>query len=248
MEPFADLVYMPENSLKSEKSQPLTTIPMYPIMQKPCIAVVNKSKLHDSEVQKVLPSIQLQIERDYEPHWTYGCNIHWLASTRYESFIADGNFISWYLIILSDVTDTPSNPLGYHTFDKRPIGKVFIETCATRGIAWSKILSATVIGLITNPFMRTIITRNEKPVEVEPTLAVLKGPSYKICGIELSNFAYPLWFNLQHESYGQDMVLGSVKRYDHLGVTTRPFDVNKGGVYYFNGNAWTLQEDTNPLD
>jgi hypothetical protein len=253
MQPFADIVYLPRNTNPIPgSSKALTTVPMYPIIQKPCIAIVNKSKLSDAEVQKVLPSIQLQIDRDFEPHWTYGATLHWLPPTRYESFMADGNFISWYLVMLMDIHDTPTKPLGYHTVDttlNRPVGKVFLESCASYGVPWSKILSATIIGMITNPYMRSIITRNEKPVVLEPALAVLKGPSYKICTIDVSNFAFPLWFNLQHESYGQNPVNnGLTKKYDHLGVSTRPYDVNCGGVYYFNGTDWALLEDVNPLD
>jgi hypothetical protein len=251
MEPFADIVYYPGNQRPvGTTSKPLTTVPLYPINPKPCIAVVNRSKMQDTEIQKVLSSVQLQIDRDFQPVWSFGATIHWLPSTRFDSFLADGNFYSWYLIIISDITDTPTNPLGYHTVDtsvNRPVGKVFIESCTTRGICWSKILSATVIGMLSNPFMRTIITRNEKPVIVEPSLAVIKGPSYKICGVEVSNFAFPLWYNLQHESHGEIPYAGP-KKYDHLSVTTRPYDVNCGGVYYFNGTQWLLLEDVNPLD
>lgn len=242
----AQIVYEPGSSVVAQN---LTTVPMYPNIAKPCIAIVNKSKLPDAEVQKVLPSIQLQLDRDYEPIWGFGATLHWLPPTRYQSFLMDGNFYSWYMVVLSDITDSATNPLGYHIVDaNRPLGKVFVETCGTRGVAWSKILSATIIGMITNPYLRTIVTRNEKPVIVEPALAVLKGPSYSICAIELSNFAFPLWFNLQHQSYGQNMVMGAQRKYDHLGVTTRPYDVNKGGVYYFSGASWLLLQDTNPLD
>lgn len=124
--------------------------------------------------------------------------------------------------------------LGYH--DRTPLGlplmKVFPALCAQAGVSWTSCASHELLETLADP-ETCRATQDHKGVFW--ALEVCDGceaDSYKIDGIEVSNFELPTYFEPPKATKGV--------KYDFLGLCKAPLETRPGGYnqFYAPGQGW----------
>ncbi|MGH7259010.1 MAG: hypothetical protein ACREIM_11565 [Nitrospiraceae bacterium] len=135
-------------------------------------------------------------------------------------------------------TDVPG-ALGYHDPNNRgiPYGFVFTELSAELGENWTVTLSHEALELLADPEANLLV---QGPHPADPNLVVfhwyemcdaVQAETYRVLGVEVSNFVLPLYFTGGDELGGRNDYLGRV----HGGKTLTSFAINPGGyVGFFN--------------
>lgn len=160
----------------------------------PVIAVVNRSKIPDRELRKVVAAVQKQVDRDFFPLWG------WRANLRYEPRRIPSDAMR------IEIGNRDRDDLeGYHIIDGVP--RTVVYTCTEHGKLmddYPATLSHEVLEMIVDPgvnlfadgFIRDRGRRRRAfiPYEVcDPVQAV----AYEIDGIRVSDFVVPEWFEPQ---------------------------------------------------
>ena len=205
------------------------------------ISVINHTngKITDEALQHAIRAINRQIEEDFAPYWSLGATVRLegrSGKTPGKQSLADlrGDAIL-YLWDKVDVDDA----LGYHDTNNRgiPYGFVFTEIAKQLKESWTVTLSHEALEMIGDPEVNLLVA---SPHPGNPKADVfhwyelcdaVQAETYKIDGIEVSNFLLPLYFTGGDETGGRNDFLGQ----DHNGKTLRSFGVNPGGyIGYFN--------------
>jgi hypothetical protein len=216
------------------------------------ISIVNHTdgKLTDAQVQNAVRAINTQIAHDYKPYW----HIH--AELRLEGSIGDdpddkalpelrGDAII-YLWNDTNVDDA----LGFHETNASgaPFGFVFTELSHQIGEPWSVTLSHEALELIGDPEANLLVAG---PHPADPKKEVfhwyemcdaVQDESYKIDGIDVSNFLLPLYFTSDMELGGRNDFLGARRGRKAL----NSFGIAPGGYIGFY-NPETREHETYAL-
>jgi hypothetical protein len=213
-------------------------------MEIPSIAVINFSGLDNTEVKDAVRAVNRQIKEDFMPIWGCGrtCKLH------------DSNFVAVDMETLAEEQvnadsviylideSTLEGALGYHSINTRekPYGFVFVNPGD-----WTITLSHEVLELIVDPTVN-IFLPGPDPRAAENSekwlfhsyevCDAVERFSYKIEGIEVSNFVTPNYFSVGDAPGTQNDFLG-------LGVTS--FGLLEGchlGV--INPNNFTFEQIT----
>lgn len=216
------------------------------------ISVINftHGKVTDEEVQQTIRAINRQIAEDFTPYWGLG------ATVRLEGEIGSRpnhqqpvEMRGDAVLYLWDDADVP-NALGYHdrNNDGIPYGFVFTELSAQVGENWTVTLSHEALELIADPEVNLLVAG---PHPGDPTKEVyhwyemcdaVQDETYKIDGIEVSNFVLPLYFTSGEERGGRNDFLCR----EHQGKTLQSYGINPGGYIGFF-NPETGQHETYAL-
>ncbi len=205
------------------------------------ISLINRTKIADEEVQKVVRAINRQVEGDFAPYWSLGAMLRLegrsgKAASKESPADMRGDAVL-YLVDEPDVDDA----LGYHDMNHRGIPYGFVFTVISKKLDehWSVTLSHEALELISDPEVNLLVMG---PHPGEPGRDVfhwyemydaVQDETYAIDGIEVSNFLLPLYFTGGDEAGGRNDFLG--RGYD--GKTLRSFSVNPGG--YVGGTRCT---------
>jgi hypothetical protein len=216
------------------------------------ITIVNLSREADAEVLPVVRAVNRQLVEDFTPYWDQ------LATLRLEGKSAArpdrdkapelrGDAII-YLWGEADV----EGALGYHRENNSgiPCGFVFTEIAAELGEPYSVILSHEAMELIGDANANKLAAG---PHPEDPTRTVLhwyemcdavQAETYKIDGVDVSNFVLPLYFTPGEQLGGRNDFLGRAhRRPDGKQAMLTSFGVNPGGYVGFMDPA-TGQMDT----
>ena len=203
------------------------------------ITVVNRSKmLKDAKILETIRVINRQIKEDFEPYWSFG------AQLRLEGAIgvrADKQMLSEMrgdaILYLLDKTDVV-NALGYHEANFRgiPYGFVFKELCDKLEENWTVTLSHEALELIGDAQGNLLVQGphpempNKEVFHWFEMCDAVQSQTYKIEGIEVSNFVLPLYFTPEEQEGGRNDFLGTTIR----GKSLPSFGVSPGGYigYY----------------
>ena len=200
------------------------------------IAVLNQSTaVKDSEVEKVVGLLQIQVTRDFAPVWGNNADLRFVPGGK------KPKAGEWWLVILDNADQ--AGALGYHDVTNQglPLGKVFAKTSMTYGEKWSVTASHELLEMLGDP-------------EINLTVLVESGTGgtlyayevcdacesdkfgYKIKGVPVSDFVYPSWF----ESFRK-----KGDRFDFTKSVKQPFQLLAGGyigVYDIkSGSGWKQQ-------
>jgi hypothetical protein len=205
------------------------------------ISVINHTggEISDGKVHEALRIVNRQIKFDFEPYWSLGAmlRLEGKSTTKPETIeLRDmrGDAVL-YLWNGSDV----DNAVGYHEANNRgiPFGFVFTKLAKELGESWTVTLSHEALELIADPEVNLLV---QGPHPSQPGKYVfywyemcdaVQAETYKIEGVEVSNFLLPLYFTGGDESGGRNDFLGQ----SHRGKTLVSFGLNPGGyVGYFN--------------
>lgn len=199
----------------------------------PNVAIINESTVvSDQQVYALTYALQIQTQKDFAPLWGIPSKIYYLDKTKP---VLAGH---WMLVILDNADQ--ANALGYHDLssDFSPLGKVFAKTTIDAGENWTVTASHELLEMLVDPFINlTTFTQtgnNSGRIIPYEVCDAVQESTFKINGIEVSNFVLPSWF----EDFRQP---NSVK-FDFLGILTSPYQLAKGGyMSYFdvpNTKSW----------
>lgn len=178
------------------------------------IVVVNRSDLPDDQVADMTGACAEQIHRDVAPVWRIA-----MPSVRFSTRPVEVEPAgAWVLAMLNDIKQ--GNALGWHTATdgERVFGVVSVAACREAGFPVPAVLSHEVIEAAIGTWVNRFASDHAGTLWALEPADPVQAHTYKIDGVAMSNWVTPDWFN----PYG----LGP---FDHLGVTSRPFEIAEGG-------------------
>ena len=205
------------------------------------ISVVNHTngKLSDEAVQDGIRAVNRQIAHDFSPHW------HLDAELRLEGAIGNDpdreqvrELRGDAILYLWDEVDVEA-ALGYHdrTAAGVPFGFVFNELVKDLGESWTVTLSHEALELLADPEVNLLVAG---PHPADPHVEVfhwyemcdaVQDESYRVDGVDVSNFVLPLYFTATAELGGRNDFLGRLT----AGKGLQSFGINPGGyIGFFN--------------
>lgn len=205
------------------------------------ISVINHTdgQLSDIEVQEAIRAINRQISDDFFPYWSLGATLRLEGKSSTSPDQQDpADMRGDAVLYLWNETDVPG-ALGYHDRNNRgiPFGFVFTDLVAEVGESWTVTLSHEALELVADPEVNLLVMG---PHPANPNQVVfhwyemcdaVQAETYRIDGIEVSNFVLPLYFTGGEEMGGRNDFLSAA----HAGATLQSFNVNPGGyVGFFN--------------
>jgi len=172
-------------------------------MQIPSIAIINfASQLSDQDVQDAVRAVNRQVLEDFMPVWGCGraCRLHESAvDVNDEESLSEERVQADSVIYLVDEGSLPG-ALGYHSINtsELPVGFVFVELGD-----WTITLSHEVLELIVDPNVNAfVIGPDPRHFDDESkwlwhsyeVCDAVERVSYRIDGIEVSDFVTPAYF------------------------------------------------------
>jgi hypothetical protein len=201
------------------------------------ISVINHSKLDDVTVLGAIRVINRQIAEDFAPYWSLAATLRLEGKSGKqpsERSIADmrGDAVL-YLWDEVDVDDA----LGYHdlNFKGVPYSFVFRKLSENLGESWTVTFSHEALEMIGDPEVNLLVAgphpENDKKEVFHwyEMCDAVQSESYKIDGIDVSNFVLPLYFTVSDEKGARNDFLN--RKYN--GNTLKSFGVNPGGYVGF---------------
>jgi len=208
------------------------------------ISVINHSngQVSDEQVHGAIRAINRQIAEDFEPYWSLGAELRLEGKSGTKPSKQDlADMRGDAVLYLWDKIDV-ENALGYHDRNNRgiPFGFVFLQLSQAVGETWTVTLSHEALEMIGDPEVNLLV---EGPHPADPGNSnkfvfhwyemcdAVQAETYKLDGVEVSNFVLPLYFTGGEEEGGRNDFLGRA----YNGKTLSSFGVNPGGyVGYFN--------------
>lgn len=203
------------------------------------ISIINHSDgiVSDDELQIVIRAINRQISEDFEPYWSMGATLR--LDGRSEDTPSKLNMLDLRgdaIIYLWDKTDVPG-ALGYHDQNARgiPYGFVFMDIAKKIGEPWSVTLSHEALELLGDAQVN-LLAMGPHPADSDRVVFhwfemcdAVQAETYKVDGVDVSNFVLPLYFTGSDEPGGRNDFLGR----SYNGKTLNSFGVNQGGYVGF---------------
>ena len=208
------------------------------------ISIINHTngKVSDEELQVAIRAVNRQIAHDFEPYWSVGAKLRLEGRStdtpdtmKLQDMRGDSVLYLWDRV---DVEDA----LGYHDTNNRgiPFGFVFTELSQKLGEDWTVTLSHEALELIADPEVNLLVSG---PHPADPKKSVfhwyemcdaVQAESYKVDGVDVSNFLLPLYFTSEDEFEGRNDFLGR----RHQKKALRSFGINPGGyIGFFNPHS-----------
>jgi hypothetical protein len=140
---------------------------------------------------------------------------------------------AWAIVFLDDA-DEP-DALAYHDLTPAglPLSKVFVRTTLNAGDLVSVSASHELVEMLVDPAINLMTTGPDpKLVYAYESADPVEDLTFKVDGIEMSDFVYPAYFEAFRKS-------GSVK-FDQLGKVKKPFQILSGGYQIiFKNGKWS---------
>jgi len=205
------------------------------------ISIVNHSngELKDEQILPVIRAINRQIMEDFKPYWSMEAQLRLegkkdKAPSKQKPADMRGDAI----IYIWDKVDV-GGAIGYHDLNNRgiPFGFVFLQIAKELKEDWSVTLSHEAMELLADPEVNLLVAGpHPDPNQKRDVFFwyemcdAVQSESYKIDGINVSNFLLPLYFTGGDEYIGRNDFLGTP---DKKGGTLKSFSVNPGGYVGF---------------
>ena len=203
------------------------------------ISIVNHTNgvIQDDELQAVIRAINRQISQDFEPYWSFGAKLRLegRAGAQPNKQVPE-DMRGDAVLYLWDKVDV-KGALGYHDRNQSgiPYGFVFPTLSKQLGETWSTTLSHEALELVGDS-QANLLVQGPNPANKNKTVFhwfemcdAVQAESYKIDGIDVSNFVLPLYFTEDEQKGSRNDFLG--KAYN--GKTLASFGVNPGGYVGF---------------
>jgi len=182
----------------------------------PTISIVNQSNTvtNSSLKRVVIPAMQKQITRHFEPVWGWGANLK-LNAKRFDM-----------KVIIKD--HARGGDLGYHIKDGRAIAYIFAKDDIAESGEYTSTLSHELLEMIADPNVSLYAIgkfrlkgRSKSGLFGLEVCDPVQENLYKINGVKVSDFVRPEWFEPEHKK-------GAMKM-DHMKVIDAPFALAEGG-------------------
>jgi hypothetical protein len=203
------------------------------------ISVVNHTdgEVADDELQRVIRAINRQIKEDFEPYWSLGATLRLEGrSTEDPTHLTLPDLRGDAILYLWNKLDV-DGALGYHETNAAgiPYGFVFTPLAKQLGEHWSITLSHEALELIADPEVNLLVMgphpddRRRMVFHWYEMSDAVQDESYRIDGVQVSNFVLPLYFTRHNEKGARNDFLGTLTK----GETLKSFGVNPGGYIGF---------------
>ncbi|MGH8280398.1 MAG: hypothetical protein ACRETQ_12680 [Gammaproteobacteria bacterium] len=140
----------------------------------------------------------------------------------------------WALGFIDSAAAGDGDLLGVHDVTPQglPYSRVFVRPTLANGERVSVTASHELVEMLVDPAMNLLTTGPDpKAVYAYETADPVEELWFKVCGIPMSNFVYPSYFEEFHKP-------GTV-RFDHMRKIRRPFQVLSGGYQQvFKNGTW----------
>ncbi len=193
----------------------------------PTISIVNQSKIVVNSILKrvVIPAMQKQITRDFEPVWGWGANLKF-------------NTRKFDMKVIIKDTAGKGGYLGYHIKSGKPVTYIFAKDDIADSGEYSSTLSHELLEMIADPGVNLYAIgkfrdggRKKSGLYGLEVCDPVEANYYKIDGVTVSDFVRPEWFEPEHKK-------GRMKM-DHMGVVDAPFMLAEGGYAdVLAGSRW----------
>lgn len=182
------------------------------------LCIQNNAEIPTADVQKTAQAIQIQLDRDFSPHWAVYADI---AST------CDPASAAWRVFL-----DPGDNPRYYGYHDERngvPFAMVYT---GDQSVPWSAVMSHEVMEMLVDPGLDGKIKIVLKPDGTYVVLEICDAAQYgyPISGVIVSDFLTPDWFK----------TAGSGP-YDFMWLIQQPFT-------NYNGKTYIVGPEDDPKD
>jgi len=208
------------------------------------ISVFNCSngKVADSDMQKVIRAINVQIARDFEPYWSFGATLRLEGHTRqlnprkrpYSAADMRGDAV----LYLWD--HVPKDYEGMHDRDFRgvPFGVVGLDLSEKLQEGWTVTLSHEALELIGDP-QSNLVVQGPSPRNAKRDVFhwfemcdAVQAQAYELDGVFVADFVLPLYFTRTREKGSRNNFLGVIAKNSPV---LKSFGVLPGGyIGYFN--------------
>ena len=199
----------------------------------PTIACFNKAATPlGVDFDALIAAMQAYVNQHVTPVW--GTPAKLIKSS---DFVKD----AWAMVFLDDA-DAPG-ALAYHDLTPTglPLSKVFVKTTLDDGALVSVSASHELVEMLVDPAINMMTTGPDpKLIYAYESADPVEELSFKVNGIDMSDFVYPAYFEVFHKP-------GSVKL-DHLGKVKKPFQILAGGyqIIFKNGKWSQVQPSHTP--
>lgn len=193
--------------------------------QVPKIACFNKATVPlGVDFDDLIAAMQEYVDKYVAPIWATPAKL--IKST---GFVKG----AWAIVFL-DNADQPG-ALAYHdlTPDGLPESKVFVKTTLDNNDLVSVSASHELVEMLVDPAINLLTTGPDpKTVYAYESADPVEALSFKVQGIQMSDFVYPAYFEDFHKP-------NSV-RFDQMGKVTKPFQILSGGYQIvFKNGKWS---------
>lgn len=174
------------------------------------------TQVSDSQVQEVIRAVQVQITRDFFPHWHVNAQLEaWDVNRAYDQ---------WQVVFFDDEAQAES--MGYRDLTEagKPLAKIFVKDSIDRGSRWSVTASHEILEMLVDPYCELSAFNQSTPdsgilyaYEIcDPVESDETG--YDVGDIRVSNFVLPSWFQPTAKP-----------SYDYLAQLTAPLTLGRNG-------------------
>ncbi len=198
------------------------------------ISVINHSAtISDEQVQEVIRAINRQIAQDFTPYWSFGATLRLEGPVgRHPSTQTLSDMRGDAVLYLLDGSNA-LGATGWHLANYRdiPYGFVFLGLCEKMKEPWSMTLSHEALELVGDPMCNLLVEgvhpfdRRRHVFHLFEMCDAVQAESYRIDGVEVSNFVLPSYFSMGEQDGRRNDFLGRAC----AGATLKSFGMNPGG-------------------
>jgi hypothetical protein len=203
------------------------------------ISIVNHTngRVKDEDLQVAIRAVNRQIAHDFEPYWNISAELRLEGpATKRPSKVYLPELRGEAVLYVWDHLD-PDGALGYHEANARgiPFGFVFVDLTEELEEPWSVTLSHEALELVGDPEVNLLVAgphprdRRREVFHWYEMCDAVQAESYKVDGIDVSNFVLPLYFTRDAEPGSRNDFLG--RRYEAKALAS--FGINPGGYIGF---------------
>jgi len=190
----------------------------------PKIVLINQAKSRFGfEPAKLVPALQLFVDRYFAPAWGIGCTLSWKGARTPAG--------AWELILRDDSDEADAEAYHDRTDEGQPRSIVFLRTTMAEHDLPSVAASHELVEMLANPWLNLGYQRGDGAWVSGETADPVQGSFFKVAGLAMSNFVHPAWFDAESKRPP-----GS---FDSMGVCARPFQIAAGGYCaVFHKGRW----------
>jgi hypothetical protein len=194
------------------------------------IACINKAETDlGVPLARLTAALQKCYDKYFLPVWGYPVKLY---NTR-KAKPSDWQFIYF------DNADQ-AGALGYHDLTEKgqPISKIFVRTTLDNRQQVSVTACHELFEMVIDPIANLWAQATNRTEYAYEMCDPVEEDTFKVDGIEMSNFVHPSWFEPFMHPTGT--------KFDHLGRLKKPFSMTKGGYVIIRRNGRVKEEFGSP--
>jgi hypothetical protein len=180
------------------------------------IACVNLATIPlGADMDKLTRALQKAYDQFFLPVWGYRVRLYNVPRGQ------SPRPWDWQFIYMDDAD--AAGALGYHdlTVNGQPVSKIFVKTTQKAGELVSVTASHELFEMAIDPLANLWAEDSDGTEYAYEMCDPVEEDTFKIDGIDISNFVHPSWFEPFKHLPGT--------KFDHLGKLSKPFSMTKGG-------------------